>query len=257
MKDAIVERALAVLPRRKRTAPLVCFVHVPKAAGTSINSHLRQWSLRGVAHVERFAAVPSRAGCLVPRCDWVSGHLSFEKWRGFLDRYAAGRECRLFGVIRDPTAHVAAHYNWQIEIFHRGERFYEAHPQAIRDLSARIRATDHSDPAQVVAALGEAPAIFSNLQARYLLGDDIDLGGAIAETRFAEYARIETTQELSFLIAAMTGNRPATVARANESRWHFDRAVFGEPEVQSFLSRFNARDIMLFNRVSRAGPARG
>lgn len=249
MRRKLFEMALPCVASRSATAPLICFVHVPKAAGSSVNSHLRDWSWRGLDHVERFAHKADIACRRVRRCDWISGHLSYEKLDAFLDVTAPDRQKKLIGIMRDPVGQVAAHYNWQIEIYHRGQRFFDAHPQAIRDLSDRIRSTDHATPDQIISTLSSAPALFANLQSRFLLGNEIDLSGPKAAARFRTYTTLQRTEALPQLIKIATGVRPNTVAQSNISRWHFDRAVFQSPAILEFLRHFNGHDETLYDQI--------
>lgn len=249
---------ISLAPTAAPEAPLVCFIHVPKAAGTSVIHHLRKWSWRGLDHIEQTVGRGGPPPDALQKSRWISGHLALNKMQAALAGRIAARPLRLFGAIREPTAHVAAHCNWQIEIFHRGRRFYEAHPEPVQALSARIRAADMSDPQQVIDVLSHSPAFFANLQSRFLLGDDIDLQSAVAEARFGSYASLKTTDDLGRLVEDMTGHRPGTLRRSNASVLHFDRAVFRHPAVAEFLKDFNAADEALFARVSsRAGVGQG
>lgn len=256
MKRDIFESALQFSPTINDDTPLVCFVHVPKAAGTSVNQHLRRWSWRGLEHVERFFQSKRDARSRIGRSRWISGHLSLEKMLELLSSTGVQhrnkeREIRLFGAIRNPAEQIAAHVNWQIEIFRRGRRFFQAHPPAIQDVSNRIRSADLSNPKEVTKILANSPALFANLQSRFLLGNESNLTKETAEERFQSYEAIRPTANLAALLRDITGQTPRRVQRANASKWHFDRSVFDTPEVQSFLRKFNARDQALYERVSK------
>ncbi|MGR3637856.1 MAG: hypothetical protein ACU0BK_18270 [Shimia sp.] len=250
MRQRFADYICLLTSLRGGAAPLVSFVHVPKAAGSSINSHLQRWSPRGLTHVERFESGHRIFDRAMARADWISGHLSWEKMQGLTQRVAPGRQVRWFGAMRDPVDHVAAHYNWMIEIRARGERFYAPHSSGIKAASASVRKTDHTDPRAVVTAIASTPALFANLQSRFLIGDDIAPDHAEADRRLAGYELIVPIADLEQLAQVMTGKPPRANTRANVSRWHFDRAVFQDPQVKNFLREFNARDEALFDRIS-------
>ncbi|MDJ0627360.1 MAG: hypothetical protein QNJ44_03790 [Rhodobacter sp.] len=234
---------------RSKTGPLTVFVHVPKAAGSTVNRHLQAWSKHGLTHAERFLDRPEKLARRLPRLDWVSGHIALNRFLPLLT--SIDRPLRLFGTMRAPAAQVAAQYNWQIEIFHRGRRFYNSHPPGIRAISERIRATDNSDPQAIIANLQSDPGLFLNLQSRFLLGDDIDLAGPDFDTRFAKYETILPNDRMTDLIRAMTGAAPTGTLLKNASPDRYDRTVFDTPALREFLARENSFDQLLFDRISR------
>jgi hypothetical protein len=188
----------SVMPRRE---PLDIFIHIPKTAGSTLNSLLlrhyaeraapRRWAVlgrvlpgavidnsvggrwlsrglaRGCSHLELHARQPQTFDALLARADWVSGHLTRAVMEGHMARI--GRPARYVTLLRDPTDQVASHYQWWIEIFARGPWRYWRYDGFARSLSRRIRATDNSDPRAIIPILSEHWSLFLNLQSTYVL----------------------------------------------------------------------------------------
>lgn len=184
-----------------RRDPLDIFIHIPKTAGSTLNSLLlrhhaarrspRLWAgarrilpeavidnsvggrllaralAGGCSHLELHARQPSLVDRLLARSDWVSGHMTRQMFESHMTRL--GRPARYVSLLRDPTDQVASHYQWWIEIFARGPWRYLRYGPFARALSRRIRATDNSDPRAIIPILSEHWSLFLNLQSTYLL----------------------------------------------------------------------------------------
>jgi hypothetical protein len=236
---------------RKRAGPLVVFVHVPKTAGSTVNRHLRAWSRHGIDHAERYLETPEKLVRRLARLDWISGHVALNRFQALLGD--TGRELRFFGLMRAPDRQVASQYNWQIEIFHRGRRFYNAHPPNIRAISDRIRATDNTDPAAIIANLKADPGLFLNLQTRFLLGDDIDLESPEAARRVRLYEMIAPAP--APLLQRITGRSLPEAIRENASAYHVDADLFDHAPLSTFLAQDNQHDIRLYRQIRDAAEA--
>lgn len=259
--------------------PLDVFVHIPKTAGSTLNALLlrhhaarrspRLWGVaRGVlpgAVIEnsvtgRWLSLLLAGGCshlemhggtaffdrVMARADWVSAHLSARRLRRQAE--AAGRTPRLFTVVREPVAQLASHYQWWIEIHDRGPWRYWRYDRRLRDLSARIRATDNRDPRAVIAVLEDHAPLFLNLQARYVLGPP---GADLSALRAFEALGVD--DDLGGVARAMTGEAPP-LPRLNRSVSRFDRSVFEAPEMRRFLRARHAEDLALHEAVRATRP---
>jgi hypothetical protein len=233
-----------------RTDPLNVFIHVPKTAGSTVNAHLAAWA-RGLDHVEHLANTPTRLTRKLRTARWASGHLALNKMQHLLAQ-TTQRPIRLFGLMRDPVRQVASQYNWLMEIGHRGGRFFRNHPQGLQDFSTRLRTSDNSDPDVVVTNILAKPGLFLNLQARFLLGDDLHFNENAGLDRLDRYTHLTT--DPAVLSQAITGAPPTQQRRENTSPYHFDRAVFDSDQVQIFLQRNHRHDLRLFERLSAADP---
>lgn len=246
--------------RAKRSGcdALVVFVHVPKTGGSTVNHLLAGSGIPGLSHIENRIGVSDRAGGwagglagrVIKQAGWISGHVSLPRMQALAATLTL-RPARFFTLIRNPTAQIASHYNWLIEIHQRGPGFYNGHPRRIREISAAIRNSDNSDPRVIIANLQRHAGLFLNLQSRIVIGEDAPaLAQADQDKRLAAYTQIAAEGRIAELVGAMTGQAPARITRMNRSPYHFDPAVFHSLALQEFLASENARDQALHALVS-------
>lgn len=264
-------------------APLTVFIHIGKTAGSTLNAMLlrhhaaqvspRMWSVagrllpgavidnsvsgrwlarglaRGCSHLEMLAGQPA-FDTILRKADWVSGHITRAVMEGHMARIS--RPARYFTVLRDPTAQVASHYQWWIEIYERGPwRFYR-YDAFFRGLSRRIRAADNTDPQQIIPILSEHWSLFLNLQTNYVIGPRDRLSVKEAEAGLDAFAGIGVDNRLDSVFTAMTGAAAPAMRRLNVSRSGLDRSVFHSPAMQAFLQDRNAADNMLYRVAATA-----
>ncbi|HEY9020869.1 MAG TPA: hypothetical protein VIN17_09465 [Paracoccaceae bacterium] len=240
--------ALRLFPR-KRHDDLIVFVHVPKTGGTAINHALTRSGLKGQDHIEHWLDKPDLAQKRLPTLDWVSGHVPYPTMRSFLSAHTP-RVLRFFAAIRSPIEQVASHYNWLIEIHHRGPQVYNRHPQSIRTISERIRNTDNTDPDAIIGQLKAASSLFLNQQSRVLLGANAEkLTEAERLSCLRTFDYIGTETNFSTLITKMTDTPLAQITRHNESKYHIDPKIFRTQEMQRFLQEFNRGDYSLYDQI--------
>ena len=237
--------------------PIICFVHIPKTAGSTVNhllaKHLPNGQAQAHALIENSEALPKR----IKKMDWLSAHLPYSRFRSAV-MAATDRPRHIYSLLRTPSAQVMSHYNWLIEIFHRGSGFYEGHPQHIKKISQAIRNADNSDPRQVIGLLRTHSGLFLNTQARFVLpnafknaeGDDL-----IKALR--RYRGIHVQDQLPALMKQMLEKDIDAEKRINSAIYHFDTAVFDTPEIREFLSRENALDERVYAQVAEGLPPRG
>lgn len=228
--------------------PLNFFVHVPKTAGSTVNGYLSQLSPNGREHCEGILQNDDKFRRECNRRDWVSGHANYCE---VMLRLAAvtDRPIRMFTCVREPTKQLMSHYNWLIEIFRRGETFYNSHPRVIKVISKRIREADNSNPNAIIANLLSAPFLFLNLQSRYVLGNRFPWNQGKIFQRLDDYEFIGHEGTLAALIEKITGSTPVMEKNFNESRYHFDTQVFEEPELKKFVKYNNSLDLILYDLI--------
>ncbi len=236
---------------KRQTGPLVVFIHVPKTAGTTVNTHLAAWA-GGQDHIEKFRDKPVRLKSKADRLHWISGHLALNQMQALLGS-ATKRPLTIYGLMRDPVAQIASQYNWLLEIRHRGGRFFRGHPQPIRDLSDHLWASDNADPGVVIQNICARPGLFLNLQARFLLGDDLKFSEDTGVARLRSYSCLSTNPDQ--VVSAITGAQPQQARQENASPYHIDRSVFEADEMQAFLQKRHRFDLRLFARVQRERAA--
>lgn len=237
-----------VLGILKNKHPLLIYVHAPKAAGSSVNLFLHNKCGRGVSQCQNLLASPKKWYRAVQYNDWISGHIAWNKFNAHIEEVTE-RSLRYFATVRDPVAQICSHYNWLIEIFHRGEAFYDNHAPNLKEVSEQIRAADNSNPEAVIAILDRHSGLFLNLQSRFILGDDIDLSSSAFDQRYEKYEMICATSELEHLFKHLGPNKRPDVTRENTSTYHVDPEIFKAPQLRGFLNVHNAHDLRLFEKA--------
>lgn len=240
-----------------KTGPLIAFVHVPKTAGSFVNACLKAAGLEGQDHIERWLNDPAKASTELPRLDWISGHVPFPRMRELLES-STDRQIRFFTTVRDPLRQIISHYNWLIELYHRGGSFYENHPPRIKEISEKIRESDNSNPREIIRNLKEFSGLFLNQQSRMVLGEsnrNINERGIIKILN--KYEFISSEMDLRNLINIMTNKNTYIAEEVNKSNYHFDKNVFYEKELAVFLERHHADDLRLYRILNESTRYRG
>jgi hypothetical protein len=227
--------------------PLIFFVHVPKTAGSTINTVLHERIQGGRSHCEAFVANKDEFQQSATTCRWLSGHIDLSTVEKALA--STTRELRLFTCMRDPVKHVMSHYNWLIEIYHRGRDFYEAHPARIKEISETIRSSQQ-DGHSIAGILSRFPGLFLNGQSRMILGKGFNWNTGMVHQRIGRYEMIVDSNNVDMLITHLLGKPAATIHRENVSRYHFDPTAFDTDEMRDFLRTHNTLDEMLYNALA-------
>jgi acyl carrier protein phosphodiesterase len=229
-----------------RSDPLIVYIHIPKTAGSTVNQVLRDWDANGKGHTHIVMnGNPDALGALLNSATWVSGHSNLENFMEVFPRYT-NRELKFHTIMRDPARQVASHYNWLIEIFHKGGNFYNNHSRPIKEISKAIRANDNADPEAVIAILKKYSKLFLNQQARYVLGPSHrDFSIDAVKQRLKIYEHIATEEDLPQFLKQITGSAVEAVPTKNASKYHFNKEVFSSPQMTAFLENGNGRDHML------------
>jgi hypothetical protein len=214
-----------------------------------VNRHLARALGRGYPHLEFLERSPVRRDRMLAECQWVSGHVQRRCWDGWLAD--AARPVAYHTILRDPVAQVASHYQWWIEIHDGNPLRYWRYGRFWRGLSARIRATDNSDPRAIIAILAEHHSLFLNLQTDYVLGPRASLTETEARAALGRFESIGVDADFGEVFTAMTGAVAPLPRQANRSRAAFDRAVFDTAEMRAFLAERNAADIALYAAARR------
>ncbi|MCV6593665.1 MAG: hypothetical protein OIF48_11975 [Silicimonas sp.] len=229
---------------------LIVHVHVPKTAGTSINAALQKSLGPGRKHVEQIIDDPDAFEAAVGESLWIAGHVATPRMRTAVARL--GRPARYITALRDPVSHVASHYNWLIEIGHRGAGFLNGHPPGIRALHARISANDNGNPHAIRDILIQHSGLFMNAQAKHVIGP----GFSDPEMPYRDVLE-------GFFDVFLQGHGETRLTEAfpgfvlekeNVARSHFDREVFRDPVLTDFLMDRNRLDHALWSIAKTCPP---
>jgi hypothetical protein len=225
--------------------PLIFMVHVPKTAGSSINAALQLHAPHGLAHCETVIRNPPALAEAADRLDWMTGHVDLATAQTALQA-ATNRPIRYFACLREPREQVASHYNWLIEIFHKGPGFYAPHSANVKRISEQIRNTDNSSVDAICQNLLAYPGLFLNFQSRLVLGRGFNWNSGKIFTQLRCYEMLADHHRALDLVGRMLGRPVEGLVRENESPYHFDRTVFDHPRMLAFLEEHNALDEILY-----------
>lgn len=264
MLDQCIKRVSSLWPIRRLASPqiarsaenrhcepLIFFVHVPKTAGSSVNAALHEALPDGFSHCEAFIGDADRMRSALNSCGWLSGHVDLSQAEKSLAMHTR-RPIRYFACMRNPTDQVRSHYNWLIEIFHRGEEFYETHSPAIKAISEAIR-TSPKDAASIKANLHRFGGLLLNTQSTYILGHAFDWNTGDIKGRLGRYEMIADSTDVQALLSCMLGSPSFSDRRENVSCYHFDPDVFDSDEMTEFLQLNNARDESVYRLLGFRG----
>lgn len=237
----------AEFARDPKNFPLIVFVHVPKAAGTTVKKFLWLCSHRGNPDCE-YNPGPTVLLDYERRCDWLAGHIPKDAFATALQH--VGRRIEYFATIREPISQIISHVKWQFEMFHRGPEFYSANDPEARAISEEFRTTDFSCAAAIKTTLAKYPGWFSNIQARFILGSDFaTLDDEELQRRLLDYTYICGDQNIGNLFKAfgfLFLPEQLERLRENPSGTYFDERIFETPEMLEFLREFYAHDFRLY-----------
>lgn len=227
-----------------RSTHLIAHVHVPKTAGTAINAVLGKVLGSGLDHVEAVIDDAAALGASAPGARWIAGHVPAPKFRDRLTKI--GVSARWITALREPMEQVASHYNWLIEIGHRGETFLKGHPMAIQQIHHRVASSDNNDPRVIMQNIEAHPGLFLNCQARYVVGADF----ARPEVSFAAaldaFDAVIFSHDVAEGLAGLLPVSDVVAEHRNVSPYRFDRAVFDDGRLRRFLRDRNRADEALW-----------
>jgi hypothetical protein len=158
--------------RRPRLSNPVCFMHIPKTAGSSFNAFARTCFSADhfITHIERLDIDRRRQAAR--RAGYLSGHLPLYELTELIEPF--GYSC--FAIIREPYSHFHSHLNYVCGVAPASliEHHYGyQHNETVKALSSRLNLIDFTDLDQVssfVHGLRDYQLdFFDNMQTRYFL----------------------------------------------------------------------------------------
>jgi hypothetical protein len=153
----------------------IFFLHIPKAAGTSVNEMLAKHfaNNRVKFHVEgdrenKFGNIS------INKLDMFSGHVNLCE----VKKYIPVDNFLRVTVVRDPFQQLISHINWVKHISEEPNgSFFRNHPEQIKEFSLKLREVNFEDIAQVELFFHSLSAIghnlFNNCQTRYLFDGQV------------------------------------------------------------------------------------
>jgi len=242
-------RKIALISKNEKSnQPLIYFVHIGKTAGSTVNANLKNLLLSGRAHCEAIINNDKLLGSAINESDWLSGHTPFNIAQSKLENLTC-RPIKYFSTLREPTEQVMSHYNWLIEIYKKGEKFYEAHPKKIKEISEKIRSTPKTIDS-IIKNLEIYSELFLNFQSRILMGMDFNDISKIEDT-FKKFEFISDSNRVDLLISKII-QIPIKIREAhNISTYHFEKNIFQDKKIKEFLNKNNYYDYELYNKFKK------
>lgn len=233
--------------------PLIFLVHVPKTAGSTVNKYLQEHVPGGLLQCNRlFTDELAKLPKVAETAPWLSAHIDFTTAEEKL-RAATDRPVRFFTCIRTPKQQVMSHYNWLIEIYHKGGDFYRRHTDRAKAISEKIRNSSHNVD-QIINNLKQFSDLFLNVQSRYILGKGFDWNSGQLIQQLDKYEMIVDSPNVDKLLSRMLGQPITMPRRENVSPYHFDKAAFDHPRMRDFLRRFNTLDELVYRAAVAEAP---
>jgi len=166
--------------------PRLVFMHIAKAAGSTVNAYLASHYAKGsfLLHLESEKAWRSDPASL-QKYDLLSGHVGLHS----LQRRLGLSQYRLVTVVREPYAQLYSHLAWIRRLSDPGEELrLSRHPDYIKTFSRKLADCDFSHPAdlrRLIASLDDAERqLVDNCQVRYFArveaGARVDAGSLAA-----------------------------------------------------------------------------
>jgi hypothetical protein len=153
----------------------IFFLHIPKAAGTSINEMFALHYSKGRVkfHIEEDRK-NNYQNIDTSRLDMFSGHVSLFE----VIKYLPVDDFLRVTLVREPFQQLISHINWVRFISEDTEsNFFKNHPDNIKEFSLKLRKIDFEDLSQVeeffhsLSNIGQN--LFNNCQTRYLFNGHI------------------------------------------------------------------------------------
>ena len=232
--------------------PLIVFVHVPKAAGTTVRRVLLDCSHRGRNYSRRRLLRKPEFLETALAADWISGHLRRDIFARAL--IWSQRKVEYFATIREPIPQLLSHLNFTFERSTRDD-YLKTHSAKERNLDIDVLSTDFSDASSVKDLLLKYKKHYLNIQSKLILGKDYKvISEDEAAQRLASYTFVSTVSELPKLYRAFGFARlpeETETIRENTSQSHLSSTTFETPELKKFLTHHLAHDFRLYEMVAR------
>ncbi|MGI9537584.1 MAG: hypothetical protein ACR2PB_10960 [Desulfocapsaceae bacterium] len=238
----------------------ICFMHIPKTAGTSFNSFARSCFAgdRFFTHIERLEESELRGG--VDRALYLAGHLPLYQ----LGRLVDLSSYDLISIIREPFAHLHSHLNYvrgvrpgsRLEI-HYG--FH--HNETVKALSDELNQVDFSDLEEVNGFVGGLHDyqndFFDNIQTRYFLDyrpervEKQDLQRACENiSNFSSVGLTEAYNHFKKQFCHSIGVAPGEQKLQSNKSEYYQLLDLADPKVKAALQPLVNYDLKLYEFVS-------
>ncbi len=239
--------------------PRIVFMHIPKTAGTSFNTHSSKIFQRREISTHIELEDQSHYHILARDKKYLSGHLRF----GVLKDFFGDQDFRFYTIVREPYGHLHSHLKWMIKTATSdSDNYFKYSNRVIYDLGRKLSgvAFDHaSGIMDFVGNLDEVEArFFDNMQTRYFCDHEIsrmtevDFRQALDNTK--RFSLIGLTEEYdSFFAKFIKQNSLADTQITRQLNRSLDPPLFdaADPVVRSALLPLVQYDLQLYEEVKK------
>ncbi len=223
---------LAQLRLHTQDQPRLLYMHVPKAAGSTVNAFLQNHFRRSkcAIHIETDPRWHSDIN-QIRDMDFVSGHVTLPALaaRLNLDDYY------VVTAVRNPFFQVVSHLAWIRKLAEKSEaQRFQRHPEYVQQLALKLKATDLSRPRslrRLIASLNQSETrLLDNCQLRYFVKMDageLVTGDHVAQAQDSSqiFDRIGTTEHIGEFLQGVAEDlgwaRPGRLVTQNVAQSYF------------------------------------
>jgi hypothetical protein len=228
---------------------LIVYVHIPKAAGTTVINFLGQCSHLGLnLHLNDPGLRFSRAQ--LESLDWISAHLAADRFKHAT--MWISRKVEFYSAVRNPTSRIVSQLNYSFEQIKQKD--YSSHHSAKQiEIDADVLAVNFSDPESIIELLSKHRYHFLNVQAYHILGEDYEsISLEESKERIACYKYIAHEKTIHKLYDAFEFYKKPEFSpetKLNMSPPHFDYSIFQHRKLTDFLNVTNRKDVVVYELV--------
>lgn len=232
------------------------FIHIPKTAGTSVNSLLTEWygKEKSLTHIESNAQWRAKT-LQADTYSFLSGHITWQAQQRRLDK-----TWHTLTFLRRPDTHVISHLAWVRRLAEPAEKEkLERQSPQIRAIVEQLATRDLGNPDHLhtlVEWLGNSRSfLFHNTQTHYLSGspgpDTSALRQALRNLELVTHVGItERVDEAIYRLAGLLGMRIRSAQAPTENAHPI---TFGlnaaDPDILRTLEPLICHDWVLYDRA--------
>ena len=153
--------------RQYYTDRKILLIHLPKTAGTSLNSIMKKVLPDGDAldhiegHIDKWNGINKRK--------FLSGHIQFDQYENYFKRHQY--ICAV--LFREPISQLASHLNWVRHIEDvKDSAFAQKHPDVVKNIARTLSRLDYSNVQTMNRFARGLPkgmyGLFDNMQVRFM-----------------------------------------------------------------------------------------
>ncbi|MCM2292765.1 hypothetical protein NAC44_10565 [Allorhizobium sp. BGMRC 0089] len=237
---------------RKGVDPaLIVFIHIMKAAGSSVNRFLQYCSPKGEVWLHNFLSSPNTLRDVAHQSDWISGHFRRDEIEPIIK--GIGRSVEFYSSVRNPARRILSHINYSVERYRRPD-YYKLHSKREQMMDFSIMSKNLNNKYNIFEIILENEEEFCNMQAKMLLGGNFkEMTNENAREIISSYKFISTEsniEELYYNFGFLCEDNDETaVFFENKSTQHINPELAEDEEVIAFCNEHCGYDYVVYEMV--------